>query len=180
MQFPSTKAEREQSIIGPWESGRETQLENGQKAPVCCRGSSFNLLQQEGKKQKKNVRADSNSLYADFLFAAVLWQSDCSCRTKEEMIKSSSCLFQLCVYMETAAWREWWDSFVAPKSMFQTPRRIFKGALGSISLYKMTTIYYSCRGWWGCWSIPVTQQLLCQLLRFLPPNIHPPCNLPFF
>lgn len=36
-----------------------------------------------------------------------------------------------------------------PKSMFQTPLRIFKEALGNIfhaSLYKMTIIYYSCRG----------------------------------
>lgn len=92
--------------------------------------------------------------------------------------KQLLCLFQLCFYSEAPARRGWLGSFAAPKSTFRTPWRIFKGASGNIfpaPLYKMTRIYYSCRAWWCCWSIPVTQQLVCQLLRFLPFNIYSLC-----
>lgn len=58
-QFPGTKAEREQSIIGPGESGEVRLLGGGggsgggskwaEKLLVCCRGCDSNLLQQEKK-----------------------------------------------------------------------------------------------------------------------------------
>lgn len=60
-QFPGTKAEREQSIIGPRESGEEGLLGGSsggggskwaEKLLVCCRGCDSNLLQQGKKRQK--------------------------------------------------------------------------------------------------------------------------------
>lgn len=94
---------------------------------------------------------------------------------------------EVVVFVSAPAWRGWLGSFAAaqhaPQSMPQTPQRIFKGALGNIFsalLCKMTTIFYSCRGWWGCWSISMTQHLLCQLLRFLPFNFYSLCNLKTF
>lgn len=204
-QFPSTKAEREQSIIGPWEPGRQAErqavpgLENGQKALVCCWGSWFNLLQQGGKKKCEGRFKHCPSVWRLLgrrrLSAqrrlVVKLQTETRREIKNKRKKERVALVFVSAlfffYIKAPAWRGWLGSFVAAqcarKSMFQTPRRIFKGTLGNIFpalLYKMTTVYYSCRAWWGCWSIPVTQQLLCQLLRFLPFNIHSLCNLKTF
>ena len=190
-QFPGTKAEREQSIIGPWESGREAErqaapgLGNGQKALVCGRGSSFNLLQQRGKKEKKKRKCESRFKHCQSPWrrqlpapcVSVKLQTGTRREIKNKRKHNKTCLLQLFLH------RGWLGSSVASKSMLQTPQRIFKCALGNIFpalLYKMTTIYYSCRAWWDCcWSIQVTQQLLCQLLRFLPFNVCSLCNLNF-
>lgn len=135
-------------------------------ASICC--------SEEVKKKKEGRFKHCHSLWrllGSFPLADVLrWscRREERLRTKEEV----ALVFVSAVFhTEAPAWRGWSGSFVAaqraPKSMLQTPRRIFKGALGNIfpaPSYKMTTIYYSCRAWWSCWSISVTQQLLCQRL----------------